>query len=114
MSCITNKPARFAEPLVDKLGIGHLFEAVLGGECAPNKKPAPDALLLMAQRLNVAIERVLMVGDSKNDVGAARNAGCPVVAVPYGYNHGEDIHSAQPDVVIQSLAKVPKLIGKAN
>ncbi|MEE4380321.1 MAG: phosphoglycolate phosphatase [Candidatus Competibacteraceae bacterium] len=114
LACITNKPARFAEPLVDKLGIGHFFKAVLGGECAPNRKPAPDALFMTAQRLNVAIERVLMVGDSKNDVGAARNAGCPVVAVPYGYNHGEDIRSAQPDVVIESLTELAKLIGTVN
>lgn len=41
-----------------------------------------------------------MVGDSRNDVGAARNAGCPVVCVPYGYNYGYDIRDARPDAVI--------------
>jgi phosphoglycolate phosphatase len=112
MACITNKPGRFAEPLVEKIGLGGFFEVVLGGESAPNKKPAPDALLMTAQQMQVQIDRVLMVGDSQNDVGAARNAGCPVVAVPYGYNHGADIHDARPDAVIQSIAELPSLLKK--
>ena len=53
-----------------------------------------------------------MVGDSLNDVGAARNAGCPVVCVPYGYNHGQDIRDAQPDRVIASIVDLPALLGK--
>src|SRR5512147_1347720 len=97
MACITNKPTVFAKPLVEQLGIGVFFDLVLGGECAPRKKPAPDALLLTAGRMGVDIHRVLMVGDSKNDVQAARNAGCRgAVVVPYGYNHGEDIRAAKP------------------
>ncbi|MCP5425888.1 MAG: phosphoglycolate phosphatase [Gammaproteobacteria bacterium] len=110
MACITNKPARFAEPLVEQIGLGGFFDVVLGGECAPRKKPAPDALFMTAQRLRVDIHQVLMVGDSQNDVGAARNAGCPVVAVPYGYNHGADIRTARPDAVIQSIAELPALL----
>jgi phosphoglycolate phosphatase len=114
MACITNKPAEFAVPLLARLGIGEFFETVVGGECTPNKKPAPDALLLTAQRLGVDISRVLMVGDSMNDVGAARNAGCPVVAVPYGYNHGDDIRDAKPDAVIASIAELGDLLRKAG
>jgi phosphoglycolate phosphatase len=113
MACITNKPGRFAQPLVEQIGLGGFFEMVLGGECVPNKKPAPDALLMTAQRMQVRMSEVLMVGDSQNDVGAARNAGCPVVAVPYGYNHGADIHAARPDAVIQSVAELPTLLKKA-
>jgi phosphoglycolate phosphatase len=113
MACVTNKLAEFALPLLDRLGIGHFFATVVGGECTPNPKPAPDALLLCAERLGVPISHGLMVGDSRNDVGAARNAGCPVVCVPYGYNHGQNIHDAQPDAVIASIADLPALLGKA-
>ncbi|MFO1421871.1 MAG: HAD-IA family hydrolase, partial [Candidatus Competibacteraceae bacterium] len=112
MACVTNKPAEFALPLLDRLGIGCFFTTVVGGECAPNPKPAPDALLLCAGRLGVPIRQGLMVGDSLNDVGAARNAGCPVVCVPYGYNHGYDIHDAQPDAVIASIADLPALLSQ--
>jgi phosphoglycolate phosphatase len=114
MACITNKPAEFALPLVEKMGIGGFFETLLGGQCTANKKPAPDALLLAAQRLGVEIARTLMVGDSKNDVEAARNAGCcAVVVVPYGYNHGKDIRSARPDLVINAITELSVLLKKA-
>jgi phosphoglycolate phosphatase len=83
---------------------------VVGGECTPHPKPAPDALQLCAERLGVSITQGLMVGDSLNDVGAARHAGCPVVCVPYGYNHGCDIRDAQPDAVINSIADLPALL----
>ncbi len=112
MACVTNKPAEFALPLLDKLGISEFFTTVVGGECTPHPKPAPDALHLCAERLGISITQGLMVGDSLNDVGAARNAGCPVVCVPYGYNHGYDIRDAQPDAVIDSIADLPTLLMK--
>ncbi len=113
MACITNKGAEFTLPLVERLGLMGYFDTVVGGECAPNRKPAPDALLLAGQRLGLSMDRVLMVGDSMNDVGAARNAGCPVVAVPYGYNHGQDIREARPDAVVETIAELPALLKKA-
>ena len=67
---------------------------------------------LCASRLGAPITHSLMVGDSLNDVGAARNAGCPVVCVPYGYNHGRDIREAAPDAVIESIADLPRLLGR--
>lgn len=113
LACITNKPTEFTLPLVERIGLGKFFQTVVGGDCIANKKPAPDALLLAARRLKVPVERGLMVGDSVNDVGAARHAGCPVVAVPYGYNHGRDIREAQPDAVIDSIAELPALLRRA-
>jgi len=110
MACVTNKPAEFARPLLERLGIGEFFATVVGGECIPQPKPAPDALLLCAERLGIPVAQGLMVGDSINDVGAARNAGCPVVAVPYGYNHGRDIREFAPDIVIDSLSELSGLI----
>ncbi|QQS54968.1 MAG: phosphoglycolate phosphatase [Candidatus Competibacteraceae bacterium] len=114
MACVTNKPAEFAQPLLERLGIGEFFATVVGGECIPQPKPAPDALLLCAERLRVPVAQGLMIGDSINDVGAARNAGCPIVCVPYGYNHGRDIRDAQPDAVIDSIAELPALLRKTT
>lgn len=113
LACVTNKPSEFALPLLERLDISHFFTTVVGGDCIAHPKPAPDALLLCAARMKIAIERGLMVGDSLNDVGAARNAGCPVVCVPYGYNHGQDIRDARPDAVIASIADLPTLLGQA-
>lgn len=109
MACVTNKSIEFAIPLLERLGIGQYFNSVVGGECSAHPKPAPDSLLLCAERLGVDIRAGLMVGDSRNDVGAARAAGCAVICVPYGYNHGQDIRTAQPDAVIASIADLPAL-----
>jgi phosphoglycolate phosphatase len=113
LACVTNKPTEFTRPLIDRLGIADFFTVVLGGDATERKKPAPDALLLAAERLGVTPQRMLLVGDSINDVGAARNAGCPVVCVPYGYNHGLDIRAAMPDRVIDSIAELPALLKRA-
>jgi phosphoglycolate phosphatase len=110
LACVTNKPDAFAWPLLQRLGIADYFETVVGGNTAPAMKPAPDALLMLAERLHVRPARLLLVGDSVTDVGAARAAGCPVVCVPYGYNHGDDIRDANPDAVIESLAELPDLL----
>ena len=76
-------------------------------------RPCADlcaALLGAAARLQVTITRCVLVGDSGTDVAAARAAGCPVICVPYGYNHGQDIRTSQPDSLIESLAELPELL----
>lgn len=110
MGCVTNKPARFTEPLLETLGLRGFFEIVLGGDALPVRKPDPGPLLHAARTLGVPPERGLMVGDSISDVKAARAAGFAVVCVPYGYNHGEDIREADPDAVIDSLDELPALL----
>lgn len=112
LACVTNKLVEFAQPLLERLELSQFFNTVVGGECVARPKPAPDALWLCAERLGAPIGHSLMVGDSSNDVGAARNAGCPVVCVPYGYNHGRDIREAQPDAVVASIADIPYLLGR--
>jgi phosphoglycolate phosphatase len=113
MACVTNKPSRFIGPLLERLNIADCFGAMIGGDDAPRKKPDPAPLRLAAERLDVRMTHCLMVGDSVNDIEAARAAGCPVVAVPYGYNHGQDIREAHPDAVIDSLARLPLLLREA-
>ena len=113
LACITNKPTEFARALLFELGIGEKFGIIVGGDAVANHKPAPDGLHLCAKHLGVDIEHSLMVGDSINDVTAARNAGCRVVCVPYGYNHGRDIREAEPDAVIDTLADLGGLLQKA-
>ncbi len=113
LACATNKATAFAVPLLEQLQLAEFFLVTLGGDATQRRKPAPDALLLVAKRLQVAPARMLMVGDSVNDVGAARQAGCPVVCVPYGYNHGQDIADASPDAVVPSIAAIPTLLKQA-
>lgn len=111
LGCVTNKPARFTEPLLDALGLSPNFDVIISGDTLPRQKPDPAPLLHAAEFFKVRPEEALMVGDSINDVKAARAAGFSVVCVTYGYNHGHDIRDAHPDAVIDSLEELPALIG---
>jgi phosphoglycolate phosphatase len=113
LGCVTNKAARFTEPLLEDLGLRDYFGVVVSGDRLPQKKPDPAPLLYAARHLGVAPSRALMVGDSVSDVKAARAAGFRIVCVSYGYNHGRDIRDARPDAVIDSLAELRYLLEEA-
>ncbi|CAH0991473.1 Phosphoglycolate phosphatase [Sinobacterium norvegicum] len=103
MAVVTNKPIAFVPALLSGLGIDGFFDVVLGGDSVDNSKPHPQMLLVACQRLGVEPQQCWMVGDSCNDIEAARAAEMPVVGVSYGYNHGRDIALDRPDRVVDSL-----------
>jgi phosphoglycolate phosphatase len=113
LGCITNKVARYTEPLLKGLGLADYFEIVLSGDSLPEKKPHPMPLLHAAKFFGVPAGHLLLIGDSLNDVAAARAAGCPVFCVPYGYNHGEPVDGLDLDAVIENLSAALKLIKRA-
>lgn len=106
LACLTNKPLAFAEELLERKGLRGVFARVFGGDSFERKKPDPLPLLLTCQALQSAPARTLMVGDSLNDAQAARAAGCPVVLVSYGYNHGQPIRGVPADGYIDSIEEL--------
>ena len=104
LGCVTNKAAQFTIPLLKDLGVYDDFSIVVSGDTLEHRKPHPAPLLHAAEFFKVNPANALMVGDSISDVKAARAAGFSVACVPYGYNHGEDIRVAKPDLVIESIA----------
>ena len=106
LACLTNKPQAFAEPLLRAKGLDGFFEHVFGGDAFARKKPDPLPLLQTCAALGTEPARTLMLGDSSNDAAAARAAGCPVVLVGYGYNHGEPVQAVGADAVIDSLQQL--------
>ncbi|WP_133703058.1 phosphoglycolate phosphatase [Roseateles toxinivorans] len=103
MACLTNKPTDFALPLLADKGLSRFFSHVFGGDAFPRKKPDPLPLIKTCQALGTAPAHTWMVGDSSNDAQAARAAGCPVVLVSYGYNHGRPIREVDADAFIDRL-----------
>lgn len=103
LACLTNKPGMFARELLRKKGLAQHFAVVFGGDAFERKKPDPLPLLKTCEALGTLPARTLMVGDSSNDARAARAAGCPVVLVSYGYNHGEPIAAAGADAVVDRI-----------
>jgi len=113
LGCVTNKAARFTEPLLRDLGVSDDFAIVISGDTLLRKKPDPEPLLHAAGFFGVAPQDSLMIGDSVSDVRAARAAGFQIVCVSYGYNHGMDIREARPDAVIDTLTGILPLLEKA-
>lgn len=110
LACLTNKPTAFARPLVAAKGLDGFFDAVFGGDAFARKKPDPMPLLKTCEHLGTLPAQTLMLGDSSNDAAAARAAGCPVLLVTYGYNHGESVRAVDADGFLDSLAELPGLI----
>lgn len=93
LAVLTNKPAAPARELVRRKGLAGFFTHVFGGDDFARRKPDPLPLLKTCQALGTPPAATWMVGDSRNDAEAALAAGCPLVLVTYGYNHGEDIRT---------------------
>jgi phosphoglycolate phosphatase len=106
LACLTNKPTAFARPLLAAKALDGFFELTFGGDAFERKKPDPLPLLKTCEALGTQPARTLMIGDSSNDAQAARAAGCPVVLVSYGYNHGEPVRGVDADGFVDSLAEL--------
>jgi phosphoglycolate phosphatase len=110
MACLTNKPGSFALPLLQDKGLAPYFTAIFGGDAFDRKKPDPLPLRKTCEAMDCDPAATLVLGDSSNDAQAARAAGCPVVLVTYGYNHGEPIRAVDADGFVDSLADVAALL----
>jgi len=109
---VTNKPYGFVQPILEGLEIDSLFEFWLGGDSLTVKKPDPQPLLYACEKLNLQVEQCVMVGDSKNDLLAAKTAGMQSIGVTYGYNYGEEVSVYEPDVIVDDFAEIVKSFEK--
>ena len=110
LACVTNKPIGLALPLLEQKGLLNYFEVVYGGDSLPHKKPHPAPLLRVCEDFKLHPEHVIAIGDSSNDALAARAAGCRVLTVPYGYNHGEPVQQIDSDGIVDNLLCAARLI----
>lgn len=106
---ITNKNEMLAVELLKQLGLADYFSLILGGDSLAEKKPSPLPLLHAAEVLNINPADMLMVGDSANDILAAKAAGCLSVGVTFGYGDMQElVHNpaTKPDWLIGSLPEI--------
>ena len=108
LAVLTNKPAAPARELLRRKGLAGFFQHVFGGDDFERKKPDPLPLLKTCEALGTPPSTTWMVGDSRNDAEAAHAAGCPLVLVTYGYNHGEDIRAVP---ALRHLARLDEING---
>lgn len=106
LALVTNKPYQFIAPILAGLELDGLFEILLGGDSLPKRKPDAQPLLHVCQELDVSVEQCLMVGDSKNDILAAKAANMESIGLSYGYNYGEDIGVHKPEFVCDHFSDI--------
>lgn len=106
LAVVTNKLTGLSHRVLAALDLDHLFAAVVCGDTLALSKPDPGPALHACAALGVSPADALFVGDSTTDVETARNAGCPVVVVRDGYNHGTPAHDLGADGVIDSFAEL--------
>ena len=112
LAVVTNKPSDFTAPLLERCGLLAFFELLVSGDTVPRKKPDPMPMLHVCERFGLPPKRMLAIGDSMNDALAARAAGIPVVAVPYGYNEGVDVRSLDVDAIVDTLIVAAQLVDR--
>jgi phosphoglycolate phosphatase len=109
MAVLTNKPVRFSQTMIERLGLGSHFFRVYGGNSFEQKKPDPvgvDALLAESQADRA---RAMMIGDSAVDVRTARNARILACGVTWGFQP-DSFAANPPDVSIDSMGELPDLV----
>ena len=115
MAVVTNKPVKFTVPLLEATGLAPYFQTVIGGDSTPNKKPAPDPIILACAEMSVSLAHNIHVGDSGNDIQAAQAAGCAAVGVTYGYAEGYPIKVEDCDALVAGLDELARMLpGRAH
>ena len=114
IACLTNKPLSFAKPLLKLKGLDAFFKRVFGGDSFEKKKPDPLPLHKTCEALDTLPQHTLMIGDSSNDALAAHAAGCPIVLMTYGYNHGQSIRLTPALAYLDRLDHVAGLFSASS
>jgi phosphoglycolate phosphatase len=110
LACVTNKPQAFTEPLLEELELDGFFESVISGDSLAKKKPDPLPLRHICDLFGIAPRDAVLVGDSVNDVKAAKAAGMAVICVTYGYNQGLDLTKFDPNAIIASFKELTDIL----
>ncbi|MGO4002593.1 N-acetylmuramic acid 6-phosphate phosphatase MupP [Pseudomonas fluorescens] len=111
---VTNKPLRFAEPIMQQLGLAKRSALLICPDHVKNSKPDPEPLILACKMLDLDPASVLFVGDDLRDIESGRDAGTRTAAVTYGYIHPDDNpRNWGADVVVDHPLELRKVLDNA-
>jgi len=114
LGCVTNKAGRFTQELLERQGLARFFGCVVSGDTLARKKPDPLPVVHACGLLGAPPGEVLLIGDSLNDVLAARAAGCTVWCVPYGYNEGRPVEALDCDAIVRDLVEAARRLERGG
>lgn len=114
LGCVTNKAGRFTQELLDRQDLARFMACVVSGDTLPRKKPDPLPVVHACDLLGTRPEEAILIGDSLNDVLAARAAGCAVWCVPYGYNEGRPVGTLDCDAVVADFVDAARRLERGR
>jgi len=97
---VTSKEVRFTKIILEHFDIAKYFDAIVGGDTTPARKPDPRPVLEAIRLLGGSAVDAVMVGDSENDINAGRDAGVRTCGVTFGFRTAEQLRVSKPDVMI--------------
>jgi len=110
MAVVTNKPERISQRILDGLGVGRRFGSVIGGNTCKHKKPHPEPLLRACADLGVAVPAAAMVGDSRVDVEAGKNAGAATLGLLGGIGDQALLRASGPDLCLENFERLLEVL----
>ncbi len=114
LAVLTNKPEAPTRRILQGLGVAALFSPVIGGDSGPERKPDPAGVREVLRRTAMTPDRAIVIGDSLNDLHAARGAGVRACLVTYGIGAEADLRAAGPDLLLRRLGELPAALGLAG
>lgn len=114
MAVATTKIQRHLTGIIEKLGWSDYFAATVGSDDVARVKPYPDALHLVMSNLGASVEETVFIGDTENDVLAAKAVPMQSIAVASPYGRSVELMAAGPDYFIESLKDLPELIRRLS
>lgn len=111
---ITNKPHDFSEKILGELEILQYFQFVSGGDSFSERKPHSMPLLKTAEMLGFMPKECLMIGDSRVDIEAGKNAEIKTCGCVFGFRGRDELEKAGANFLIEKFSELPKLISQNN
>lgn len=111
LAVLSNKGEALSRVILEGLGLARFFREIVGGDTLPQRKPDPAGLLYLAERLGVAVERLVLVGDTWVDAETAKAAGCPFVLVEWGFPRRPGVEAVAAELRAASAAELAALLG---
>jgi phosphoglycolate phosphatase len=106
LAVATNKPVGLTTKILDDLNMSVYFGKVIGGDNVQNKKPAPEAIEIIMEELDVLPDKAVFVGDSRIDVEAGKKAGVVTIGAAYGFRGREELEKEGADVIIEDIKEL--------
>lgn len=103
---ISNKPQEFCERVLEGLNLKRYFNKVSGGDTTKKKKPSPEVILSLLEEEGIPPERSVMIGDSRIDIEAGKNAGTLTIGVLWGLGKEWELLSAGADLIARTTEEL--------